>query len=154
MKNFMVVGCTLILCSGICFSQETEFGGSSSPQNILGHESGPLHIDIAWNPTELPLNGDAARLLSSQPLLGVSYLVSVLGLDFAPALYVFGDINIKNGDGENWDAGVAFGFKVWRGGILGIGWTGLREGEGLTKFGKDNFALLFGYTIKSFSKGG
>ena len=88
-------------------------------------------------------------LLSSQPLLGISYLMSILGLDFAPALYVFGDINIKNGDEENWNAGAAFGFKVWKGGILGIGWTGLREVEGLTKFGKDNLALLIGFTIKS-----
>ena len=108
-----------------------------------------LEFDVVAAPVGLPLDGGEMSFLSTQPMAGVTYPVSVLNLDFAPGLYVFGNIAAKNDDAPNWNLGLAAGIKipVLYDTVVGLAYTFLQEGEGGLPFKSDNLAITVGITL-------
>jgi len=112
-------------------------------------KQGGLEFDIVAAPVGLPLDGGEMSFIATQPMAGITYPLSVLGLDFAPGVYAFGNIAAKNGDDPNWNLGVAAGVKIpdLYDTVLGLAYTFLREGEGGLPFKTENLAITVGLTL-------
>ena len=141
MKKLIVVLAVLIYCSS-AFSQVS----------ILGKPSRGFHFNLSMASSELPFNGDEARMLSLKPLPGITVSVCILGLDFSPGIWLMTDLNINNGDEANWRFAPVLGFVGYKNALLGIGWTMLQEGEGFQGIKKNTLSLVLGLRLKTFGK--
>lgn len=141
MKKLISVLAVLVCCSS-AFSQVS----------ILGKPNRGLHFNLSIASSELPFNGDEARMLSMKPLPGITVSVDVLGLDFSPGFWLITDLNIKNGDGSNWRFAPVLGFVGYKNALIGIGWNLLQEGEGVQGINKNTLALVLGLRLKTFGK--
>ncbi len=108
-----------------------------------------LEFDVVAAPVALPLESGEMSFIASQPMAGLTYPVSVLGLDFAPGLYAFGNIAAKNGDDPNWNLGLAVGVKIpaLHDTVLGLAYNFLQEGDGGLPFNSENLAIMVGVTL-------
>lgn len=140
--NKLIVVLAILVCYSSAFSQVS----------ILGKPNRGLHFNLSIASTELPLNGDEARLLSMKPLPGITISVCILGLDFSPGLWLKTELDIKNGDGANWGFAPVFGFVGYRNSLFGIGWKVLEEGEGLQGINKNTLSIVLGLRLKTFGK--
>jgi len=120
----------------------------SSP-GVFAQEQEGLEFDIVAAPVGLPLDGGEMSFIATQPMAGLTYPVSVLGLDFAPGLYAFGNIAAKNGDDPNWSLGIAAGIKIpdLKDAVVGLAYTFLQQGEGGLPFKNENLAITVGLTL-------
>lgn len=120
----------------------------SSP-GVFAQEQGGLEFDIVAAPVGLPLDGGEMSFIATQPMAGLTYPLSVLGLDFAPGLYAFGNIAAKNGDDPNWSLGIAAGIKIpyLKDAVVGLAYTFLQQGEGGLPFKNENLAITVGLTL-------
>ncbi len=141
MKKLIVVLAVLVCCSS-AFSQVS----------ILGKPNRGLHFNLSVASTELPFDGSEIKVLSMKPLPGITVSVEILGLDFSPGLWLMPELNIKNGDGENWRFVPVLGFVGYKNALLGVGWTILQEGEGFQGINKKTLSLVLGLRLKTFGK--
>lgn len=120
----------------------------SSP-GVFAQAQDGLEFDIVAAPVGLPLDGGEMSFIATQPMAGLTYPVSFLGLDFAPGLYFFGSIAAKNGDDPNWNIGVVAGIKIpaLKDAVIGLAYTFLQEGEGSLPFKNENLAITVGLTL-------
>lgn len=118
-------------------------------QEVFGVNYGGLEFDVVVAPVGIPLDGGEMSFIAAQPLAGVTYPVSVVGLDFAPGVYAFGNIAAKNGDAPNWNLGVVVGIKipVLYDTVVGLAYTYLQEGDGVLPFKTGNLAITVGITL-------
>ena len=114
-----------------------------------GKKQSGLEFDVVVAPVGLPLDGGEMSFIATQPMAGVTYPVNVLGLDFAPGVYAFGNVAAKNGDAPNWMLGVVVGIKIPAlfDTVLGIAYTYLQEGDGVLAFKNENLAITVGITL-------
>jgi len=141
MKYFLTAVLVLFLATSV-FSQVS----------ILGKPNRGLHFNLSMASTELPFNGDEARLLSMKPLPGITVSVCILGLDFSPGLWLKTELNIKNGPEANWRFAPVLGFVGYKNAIIGIGWKVLEEGEGFQGINENTLSLVLGLRLKTFGK--
>jgi len=116
---------------------------------VFAQEQKGLEFDIVAAPVGLPLDGSEMSFIATQPMVGLTYPLSFLGIDFAPGLYAFGNIAAKNGDDPNWKLGVAAGIKIpaLYDTVLGLAYTFIQEGEGGLPFKNENLAITVGITL-------
>ena len=125
------------------------FAVSGFTQEKLGEESAGLHAVFAVAPVALPFDGGEAKFLSSKPMAGVGYTFTVLGLDVTPAGFLSGEINIDNGEKENWTLDLSLGVIGWKGAVAGINWQFAREGAGVQGVKKSSLSFMLGYNFKT-----
>ncbi len=122
----------LLLLSSVGFAQDTGLG-----------------FDLVAAPIGLPLDGGEMSFIATQPMIGLTYPLDLGGLDFAPGLYLFGNIAAKNGDDPNWGLGTALGVKIpaFKDAVFGLAYTFIREGDGSLPFKRENLAITVGFTM-------
>ncbi len=141
MKKLISVLAVLVCCSS-AFSQVS----------ILGKPNRGLHFNLSIASSELPFDGGEARMLSLKPLPGITVSVDLLGLDFSPGLWMLTDLNIKNGDEENWRTGLVLGFVGYKNALIGVNWNFMQEGKGVQGINKNTLTLVLGLRLKTFGK--
>ena len=121
----------------------------SSPGAFAQDKQSGLEFDVVVAPVGLPLDGGEMSFIATQPLAGVTYPLSVVGLDFAPGVYGFGNMAAKNGDAPNWSLGVVVGVKIpaLYDTVIGLAYTYLQEGDGALPFKTENLAITVGITL-------
>ncbi len=113
---------------------------------IFAQEEKGIEFDVVAAPIALPLDGSEMDFISSQPMIGLTYPVKVLGFGFTPGAYLFGNLAAKNGDTPNWEIGAAAGVKV-KEAVIGLAYTVIKEGDGLQGPDKSSLSILVGLTI-------
>ncbi len=125
------------------------FAAPGFSQKALGEESLGLHAVFAVSPVALPFDGSEAELLTSKPMAGIGYTFNVFGLDITPATFLAGEVNIDNGDKENWKLDLVFGVIGWKGGVAGISWQFAKEGVGVQGMKKSSLSFVLGFNFKT-----
>lgn len=118
-------------------------------QKTLGEESNGLHAVFAAAPVAFPFDGSESDIISLKPLVGAGYTLSVLGLSVTPALFLSGDLKVKNDKKENWNLNVILGIVGWKGGVLGVGYNFAKEGRGVVGLKKETLSFVFGFNFKT-----
>ena len=137
MKKIIVSAVVLVLCTS-AFSQVVTIGG--------------LNLNLSMISSELPFDGGEARMLSIKPLSGITLDVNILGLDFSPGLWIMPDLNIKNGDGENWRLAAVLGAVGYKNALIALAWNVAVEGNGFQGINQESLSIVLGFKLKTFGK--
>ena len=104
---------------------------------IMGRPSEPgLRAVVFAAPVFFPFNGGPASVVSQRAAIGLSLEAGFIPYlpDFNIVSGVTGDVNVKNGDGENWSIDWLGGVFAIKGVFFGLGKRVAEEGVGVLKF--------------------